>query len=83
MARWQALADRCAGVRRDANQVVVLYRPEAGVREELDALAAAERECCSFAEWQVTQDADHVALVIRSDPDGLATIAELFAVRER
>ena len=79
--RWQALADRRVGVRRDPHQVVVLYRPGAGVREELDALAAAERECCSFAEWDVTQDTDHIALTIRSEPHGLAAITELFAAR--
>lgn len=81
IARWRALAaDQCQGLRREGDRLVVRFRRRPGVREELDALAAAERECCSFAEWEVTQDADHVVLTVRSEPDGLATVAALFRV---
>jgi hypothetical protein len=58
--------------------LVVAYPAGQGVREELEALATAERQCCSFAEWGVEEEADRVVLRVRSHPDGLAAIATLF-----
>ncbi len=78
LARWGALSARGApSVGRDADAIVVAYPAGQGVREELELLAAAERECCLFAEWEVEQHADRVVLRIRSHPDGLVAIAAL------
>jgi hypothetical protein len=82
MQRWRALSAKAhPNARRDGDQLVVRYRSEPGVREELDALAAAERECCSFADWEVAQERGHVVLRIVSNTDGIAALAELFLVR--
>jgi MerR family copper efflux transcriptional regulator len=81
MQRWRALsAQGHPSARRDADRLIVRYRNEQGVREELDALAAAERQCCSFADWKVAQEGGHVVLRIASSPDGIAALAELFGV---
>jgi hypothetical protein len=74
LARWQALSEARLTVQRTPDQLVVLYRSQRGVHEELEALVAGERECCSFAEWEVTRDLEHVVLRIRSDTKGLAAI---------
>lgn len=79
LARWRALsAAATPSVRREPEALVVAYPAGSGVREELEALAAAERQCCAFAEWEVSQDTDRVVLRIASDRDGLAAIAALF-----
>jgi hypothetical protein len=68
--------------RRRGHLLEVRYEPAPGLREELQELAAAERRCCSFAEWQVTQEADHVVLHVATDPgrpDDIAAIAALFS----
>jgi hypothetical protein len=78
LARWRALSDARLTVQRAPDQLVVLYRSQPGVHEELEALVAGERECCSFAEWEVTRDAEHVVLRIRSDAKGLAAIGDAF-----
>jgi hypothetical protein len=79
MARWRALAaDHLIGVRRETHQLVARYATEPAARAELDTLAAAERDCCSFAEWDVRQDADDLILCVRAEPDGVAAIAALF-----
>lgn len=79
MARWRALAALGApSVSREADALVVAYPDGPGVRDELDELAAAERECCSFADWDVESDADRVILRIRSEPAGLAAIGAIF-----
>jgi hypothetical protein len=41
--------------RRCGHQLVVAYRAEPGVREELEALVAAERQCCSFVAWDAAR----------------------------
>jgi hypothetical protein len=79
LARWRALSARGAPtVRREPGALVVAYPGARGVREELEALAAAERQCCAFAEWQVKPEGEHVVLRVSSDGDGLVAIASLF-----
>jgi hypothetical protein len=78
LARWRALSDARLSVRHTPDQLVVLYRSQQGVHEELEALVAAERECCSFAEWEVTRDSEYSVLRIRSDVQGLAAIVGVF-----
>jgi hypothetical protein len=72
---WRNLAAGGASiVHRGDDQVVVRYHRRPGV---LEALAAAERRCCSFADWEVTHDTEHAELHIQSNPEGLAAIAAL------
>jgi len=82
MLRWQRLGETADPVARRAGAVLeVRYRPGAGVLEELDALAAAERQCCSFVAWTVTEDGGHPVLRVEADaetPDDVASIAALF-----
>jgi hypothetical protein len=82
MQRWEALSLRGRpSARRDGHRLVVAYRAEPGVRGELEALAGAERQCCSFAAWDVSQQGDQVILCVASDPgspDDVAGIAVLF-----
>jgi MerR family copper efflux transcriptional regulator len=84
MDRWQRLADTATpSARRAEHQLEVRYQPGPGVREELQALAAAEAKCCSFVAWAVTQDGDHPVLHVTADPqtpDDVAPIAALFGV---
>jgi hypothetical protein len=74
LRRWRGLADARRRVQRTPDQLVVRFESRGGVHEELEALVAAERECCAFAEWSVTRDAEHVVLCIRSDARGIDAI---------
>ena len=82
LRRWQALAEKGGpSARRSGHRLEVSYQAEPGVRDELEALAAAERECCSFVAWEVSQDGDLPVLRVTadpSDPDAVAPIAALF-----
>jgi hypothetical protein len=81
--RWQALGDAgAAGARRSDHCLEVRYRAEPGIRDELEALAAGERDCCSFVTWDVTHESDEAVLHVRPDPASpgdLDAIAILFA----
>ena len=81
LARWRALSHARLTVQRTPDQLVVRYRSQPGVYDELEALVAGERECCSFAEWELTRNVEHVVLDIRSDAKGLAAILEAFGER--
>jgi hypothetical protein len=85
MRQWEALSLKGRpSVRRDGHHLVVAYRAEPGVREELEALVAAERQCCSFVTWDVSHDADRVFVHVAADParpDDVISIAALFGTR--
>lgn len=82
MRRWQALAQKGRpSARRSGHRLEVRYQPEPGVRDELEALATAERECCAFVAWDVSQDGRHPVLHVTADPsapDDVVPIAALF-----
>jgi len=81
MRRWQALAEKGRpSARRSGHRLEVRYRPEPGVREELEALAAAERECCSFVAWNVSEDGRHPVLVVAADPSAPEDVAPIAAM---
>jgi hypothetical protein len=82
MRRWQALAERGrASAQLNGHVLEVRYLPAPGVQLELGELAAAERECCSFVTWTVSEEQDHVVLRVAADPErpeDVAGIASLF-----
>lgn len=82
LRRWQRLADTASPIAsRDGPQLEVRYQPQPHVREELEALAAAEAECCAFVSWSVTQDGAIPVLRVTADPktpDAVTPIAALF-----
>src|ERR1700761_1365668 len=72
MERWRLLwAQGRPTVRREGAELLVTFVAGPGVREELVALAAAERRCCAFARWEVAQEPDRAVLRITSTAEGL------------
>ena len=47
------------------------------MRNELDALAAAERDCCSFAKWRVSHGRGEVVLHVSTDPERAEDISAI------
>jgi hypothetical protein len=84
MERWKALARRGRPTARQrGHRLEVAYQPEPGVREELEALVAMERQCCSFVAWDVGVLDEMPILCVTADPgapDGIAAVAGLFVV---
>lgn len=84
MRRWEALGQTGhPRAHRSGRTLGVRYRSAPGVREELLALVAAERQCCSFVSWHVDQTGPDLVLHVTADPatpDDVAPIAALFGV---
>ena len=78
--RWRWLGSRAGiAVHRRADGLTVVFHNGRGVREELAALAALERECCPFAEWSTHDDGDEVILtVVAQRPEAVQAGQEMY-----
>lgn len=73
--RWRRLgAGAFASRETTADGLRLAFHDLPGVRDELRALVAVERECCAWATW----DLDGTVLDVRSTGYGVATLHEMF-----
>ena len=79
--RWLALGENFGLGRQETKDGLRLsFRSHPAIRKELEALVAVERECCSWAAWNVDDDGDGDALVMaaRSQGTGVTTLHGMF-----
>lgn len=78
--RWQRLRDRAAVevVTIDAG-LRLRFAAGPGIEQELRELAGLERECCSFAEWNVAAGGGAVWLDVTTKGDDVAAVQSMFA----
>lgn len=84
MSRWKRLVERAAPTgRRMGRELEMRFQPGQGVQQELEALAAAEAQCCSFVAWTVLVDDKQPVLRVTAPedrPEDIESIARSFAV---
>ena len=81
MRRWKQLLER-ATVLRTGREREVRFQPGPGVQEELEALAAAEAQCCAFVAWTVQLDGRKPVLRVTApegNPEDIESIVSAFA----
>ena len=73
--RWRHLITE-SGLGRDETPdgLRLRFRADPAVAAELAELAAAERECCAWAEWSVERRDGEIALVVRSAGTGVTAL---------
>lgn len=78
--RWHELSDRAFTARVVTDRGLRLeFRQEAGVEGELRELARVERDCCRFAEWEVTTAGGHAVLDVTAVNDiAIAAVRGMF-----
>jgi hypothetical protein len=64
-------------VRQDGTHAQLRFAAGAGVRERVDAVVAAETQCCAFLEMRVSDDPDAVVLNIAAPKGAEVVLAEL------
>ena len=83
MRRWKQLGERATPTgRRSGRELEVRFQPGPGVQEELEALAAAEAQCCAFVAWTVLLDGGQPVLRVtapKDRPEDIESIASAFA----
>lgn len=78
--RWDRLISAACLAREPTPHGLRLrFRADPEAVAELRALAAAERDCCAWADWSVEQDDGEIALLARSTGDGVAALHAMFA----
>jgi hypothetical protein len=74
--RWQLLAETSPPrAQLSGHRLEVRWRLRAGVKDELEALAAAERRCCSFVSWSVSPDGADMVLYVTADKNRPGDVA--------
>lgn len=73
--RWRRLiADSGLGRDETPEGLRLRFRADPGAADALTLLAAAERECCAWAEWSVEPGDGELALVVRSSGAGVTAL---------
>lgn len=78
--RWMRLG-RDAGLDRVETEdgLRIRFRAEPAVEEELRTLVAVERNCCSWARWEIHRADGDLILKVSSAPDGAAALHAMFS----
>jgi hypothetical protein len=65
-------------------RAVLHFAPDAGVRERVEGIVAAESQCCAFLEMQIAEAPDEIVLSITA-PDGAEPVLDelVSAFRDR
>jgi hypothetical protein len=77
--RWRALLHESL-LRRSATPrgLRLEFRPQPAVAAELDALVAAERECCAFLTMRVQRADERLVLDVDAPPEAREVITAMF-----
>jgi hypothetical protein len=76
-ARWEELAALAFEERVPTEHGLrLVFRRDAGVEDEVRELARLERQCCAFAEWAVSRDADRIVLDVSASSDEAVTAVQ-------
>jgi hypothetical protein len=58
----------------------IYFARERAIVTELEALVAAERQCCGFVDWALDDHEDLIAVTITGSEDGVTAMAEAFRI---
>jgi hypothetical protein len=72
-------SDGLVDVRREAGRVVLRFRPDPEIRARVEAIVAAESECCAFLDFRVEHE-DAATVLTISAPNGGAEVVHELAV---
>jgi hypothetical protein len=78
--RWLELAGRTRVERTELpNGLRLVFADAPGVGDRLDELVAVERECCSFADWDLISGEGAVTLEVTARGDAIGVLHGMFS----
>ncbi len=81
MDAWRSVMAEALSVKSAQKDGVRLeFRPTMGAAHALLDLVAAERECCGWADWILTNSATGTVLTVRAEGSGAQVLREMFQV---
>ena len=75
--------DGLVAVSEGPGRAVLTFRPDAEIRERVDAIVAAESECCAFLDFRVEHGIEATVLTISAPNGGAEVVNELAAAFAR
>jgi hypothetical protein len=63
--------------RTDSARAELRFAAGAGVRDRVEAVVAAESQCCAFLDMTITDEPDTIVLTIQAPEDAELVLAEL------
>ena len=69
--------DGLVDVTDEAGRAVLRFRPDPAIRERVEALVAAESECCAFLDFRLEHGAEATVLTISAPNGGAEMVYEL------
>lgn len=70
-------ADGLVSLSEETGRAVLRFRPEARIHRRVEAVAAAEAECCAFLDLRLEHDAEATVLTITAPNGGAEVVHEL------
>jgi hypothetical protein len=71
--------DGLLGASEEDGRAVLRFRPDPSIRERVEAVVAAESECCAFLDFEVEHGDDATVLTISAPNGGAEMVHELAA----
>lgn len=71
------VARKLVGREREGQRLILRFRAEPGVEDDVGQLAAREKQCCAFFEFDVTHDDTEVRLDVTA-PEGAEEFLDAF-----
>jgi len=65
---------------RWAGQTKIYFVRDPAIVTELEALVAAERQCCGFVDWALDDHEDLIAVTITGSESGVTAMTEAFRI---
>lgn len=75
---WRDVAGAVVDRVRTENGFRVRFRRSPDISDALTALVAAERECCGWASWALSDEGNCVVLDVTGPPDRIGALAAAF-----
>ena len=72
-------SDGLVDVTQEAGRAVLRFRSDPVIRERVEAIVAAESECCAFLDFRVEHRDEATVLTISAPNGGAETVQELAA----
>jgi hypothetical protein len=69
--------DGLIGLSEQDGRAVLRFRPDPGIRSRVEAVVAAESECCAFLDFRLDHHADASVLTISAPNGGAEVVHEL------
>ncbi len=79
-ALWERIDSAAVARTAERGGFRIAYQATEDVSQLLPSLVAAEAECCAFATWTVTRQADTLVLTVTGPDDGIEALRNEFRI---